>query len=67
MPKQITDVDGEKTRKYIVLVNELSLIHMYNVIIIYYAGTWDRAVTKYGKHVSNLEVPPRECRHIFRL
>lgn len=39
MPNRITNVEGEKTRKYIILVYELSLMNKYSV---YYTETWNR-------------------------
>lgn len=59
MLNKITNVEVEKTRKYINLLYELG-------IVIYYAETWDRAVIEHhGKYVCNLEIPSTEWGHTF--
>ncbi|KAL4719725.1 hypothetical protein ACJJTC_004657 [Scirpophaga incertulas] len=45
----LTQVENEKSRKYDLIANELSLIYKCKVKIIPYVITWDGLVTKYHK------------------
>jgi hypothetical protein len=53
----LQSVELEKTRKYDLLANELSLIYKCKVRIIPYVITWDGIVTEYHKkHIGKLGV-----------
>ena len=45
----LTQVENEKTRKYDLVANELSLMYKCKVSIIPYVMTWEGLVTKYHK------------------
>ena len=45
----LTQVENEKTRKYDLIANELSLTYKCKVKIIPYVMTWEGLVTKYHK------------------
>ena len=64
----LTQVENEKTRKYDLVANELSLMYKCKVSIIPYVMTWEGLVTKYHKrHMKEIGIETKTEAYIQSL